>query len=39
MEPAMMRMRIDDGGEDDTTTAVAVPNQIWTRARTMTGEA
>jgi hypothetical protein len=28
----MTRTRIDDGGEDETTTA-AVPDQIWVRAR------
>ena len=28
VELAMMRMRIDDGGEYDTTTMEAVPDQI-----------
>ena len=34
MELAMMRTRIDDGGEYDMTTMEAVPDQIWVRART-----
>jgi hypothetical protein len=29
----MTRMRINDGGEDDRTTMVAVLDQIWARAR------
>ena len=34
MELAMMRTRIDDGGEYDTTTMEVVPDQIWVRVRT-----
>ena len=35
MELAMMRMRIDDGGEYVTTTIEVVLDQIWVRARSM----
>ena len=34
MELAMMRTRIDDGREYDTTATEVVPDQIWVRART-----
>ena len=34
MELAMMRTRIDDGREYDTTATEVVPDQIWVRVRT-----